>query len=95
MNYYRERWIDRVWTGHLNLGPVTVYGANAMHWALEIHIRGHGYLCAHPTTKTFGAVWPWYVYLSPNATPGSAKWGIGPGFDGPRKRPVRNVRVGR
>jgi uncharacterized membrane protein YwaF len=73
---YEKRWQDRVFPGHVTIGPLTIYGANAMHWAINLSTRW-GYLCAHPTTKTFGGRWPWYVYLSPNATPWAATWKIG------------------
>ena len=74
-----DRLTDRLFTGHVVIGPLTIYGANAMHWAFEVKSRW-GYLCFHPTTRTFGGKWPWYLYLSPNATPWKAKWGYGPGF---------------
>jgi len=66
--------------GSLSVGPVTVYGANAMHWAINIRTRW-GTLCAHPTTRTFGGRWPWYLYLSENATPWAAVFAVGPGID--------------
>lgn len=75
----KDRWIDRVFTGHWNWWRITVYGANAMHWALNLRTRW-GWFCAHPTTRTFGGRWPWYVYLSPDGTPSAAYWGFGPGF---------------
>ncbi len=71
-------------SGHWVCGPVTVYGKNAMHWAMNIHTR-YGYLCLHPTVKLWGQWWPWYAYLSPNATPWAATWGVGPGLDEPRR----------
>ena len=78
---YRDRWIDRVFTNHVSIGGwFCLYGANAMHWALNVKTRW-GYFCAHPTTRTFGGRWPWYVYLSPDATPTAAHWGFGPGFE--------------
>ena len=59
--------------GHFRVGPVIVYyGDNAMHWAINIRTRW-GFLCAHPTVRC----WPWYIYLSPDATPDRATWGIG------------------
>ena len=76
----KDRWIDRVFTGHLSWGPLTIYGANAMHWAINLRITRLRTLCFHPTTRTFGGRWPWYVYLSPDCTPGAAYWGFGPGF---------------
>lgn len=85
-----DRLRDRLFTGHVRVGPVVIYGANAMHYAINIRTR-EGYICAHPTTGRNDA-WPWYLYVSPNATPQSAWWGIGPGYDGPRARfdPERN-----
>jgi len=77
-----DRLRDRIFTGHLSLGRLTIYGANAMHYAVNFS-TGKGYICARPTTGA-GArhqQWLWYLYVSPDATPGSAWWGIGPGFD--------------
>jgi hypothetical protein len=69
-----KRWQDRWFTGHVSfrllwLWPTTVYGANAMHWAINVHTKRWGYLCFHPTTRTFGGHWPWYFYVSRDATP--------------------------
>ena len=72
------RWIDRH-SGGIHIGPVSISFANAMHWAVDIR-SPWGFLCAHPTTRTFGGHWPWYVYFSPDATPNSARWSFGPGF---------------
>lgn len=76
---YEPRWIDRH-SGGLYVYPVAISFANAMHWAVDVRTPW-GFLCAHPTTSTFGKVWPWYAYFSPDATPQSALWGFGPGFD--------------
>jgi hypothetical protein len=66
--------------GHVSLRilgrRITIYGDNAMHCAVGIRLR-HVYLCVHPTFRR----WPWYVYISRNATPWGAIWGIGPGFE--------------
>ena len=69
---FEKRWQDRIFPGHVRIGPVTIYGANAMHWQVDIRTRW-GYLCAHPTTRTFGGHWPWKVYLSRDATPQGVK----------------------
>lgn len=71
---------DRIFTGHIRVGPVTVYGANAMHYAVNVRTE-RGFICARPTTGVDG-YWPWYLYVSPDGTPDRAWWGIGPGFDG-------------
>lgn len=73
-----DRLRDRIFTGHVSIGPVTIYGANAMHYAVNVR-TGAGYICARPTTSQAGRR-PWYLYISPNATPSSAVWGVGPGF---------------
>ena len=56
-----------------------IYGFNAMHIAMNIRTRKWGYICFHPSIRCFGELWPWYFYLSPNATPQSATFAIGPG----------------
>ncbi len=86
---YPERWQDRLFTGHVSLGSkeiggarIVVYGANAMHWAVNIHFRRFGdWWCFHPTTRTFGGRWRWYFYISTDATPCTAHFAIGPGVN--------------
>lgn len=73
------RWQDRLFRGHVSIGPITIYGANAMHWAINVRFRG-SYWCLHPTTRTNGGYWPWYFYISPDATPRTATFKIGPRF---------------
>lgn len=74
-NQWRDRWQDRWFTGHISLGPVTIYGANAMHWEINIRTRW-GFVCLHPTTRTFGCRWPWYFRVSPDATPQAATFDL-------------------
>lgn len=78
-NIYPNRWQDRIFTGHKTIGRVTVYGANAMHWAINVQARGT-YWCFHWKTRTFGATWPWYFYISKDATPYEATFKLGPRF---------------
>lgn len=76
-----DRFCSRHIGGHKTIGHLTIYGWNAMHVAARLWIPKLGmYLCVHPTTHTFGGHWPWYVYLSHNATPWGAIIGFGPGF---------------
>ena len=84
-NSFAERWQDRLMPGHITVGPVTLYGANAMHWTLEVSTRW-GHLCIHPTTRTFGGHWPWHIYMSRDGTPGGRSWGFGPGIRWKPKR---------
>lgn len=86
-----DRLRDRIFTGHIHLGPVTIYGANAMHYAVNIR-TGEGYICARPTTGET-ARWRWYLYVSPDATPTRAWWGTGPGFEGRHDREERIERA--
>jgi len=76
---FEPRWQDRIFRGHASFGPVVIYGANAMHWAIVIRTRW-GTVCYHPSTRTYGSHWPWYFYVSPDATPQSASFGCGPGY---------------
>lgn len=71
---------ERHFGGHVNIGPATIYGWNAMHVAINIRTKRWGWICFHPTWHMFGKWWPWYFYISPDATPCSAKFGVGPGF---------------
>ena len=79
MGHRGDRLRDRIFTGHARIGSLTIYGANAMHYAVNVRTR-RGWFCAHPTTGIDG-YWPWYAYISEDATPQGASWGIGPGFD--------------
>lgn len=66
----------REWDGHFSIGPITVFGANAMHWAVNVRTK-LGYFCFHPPVKN----WPWKFYISKNATPWAAVFAIGPGIE--------------
>lgn len=66
---FAENFLD----GHVSLGPLTIYGENAMHWAVNARTR-RGYLCFRLPLRCFGKWWPLYCYLSPDATPQSATW---------------------
>jgi len=67
---YPQRWQDRLFRGHVSWfgHHVVIYGANAMHWAINVRAFGTWW-CAHPTTRTFGGHWPAYFYVSRDATP--------------------------
>jgi len=63
---------DRHFGGHIAIGPVTIYGENAMHWAVNIRTKRWGYVCFRLPLRCFGRWLPLYFYCSPNATPGAA-----------------------
>lgn len=71
-----DRFIDRWVGGHWTIGPLTIYGRNAMHFAVNIRTRW-GWVCFKPPTRCFGVWWPWYFYVSDDATPFNCRvlWG--------------------
>lgn len=78
---FAHYWWARVFPGHITIGPIVIYGFNAMHGAVNIHTRW-GWICFHPTMRICGRWWAWYFYISPDATPQSATYRLGPGcFD--------------
>lgn len=73
-NDWRKRlpfW-ERYFGGHLHIGRVTVFGENAMHWAINIRTDRWGYICFRLPVRCFGGWWPLYFYCSPDGTPQSA-----------------------
>lgn len=72
-NDWRKRlpfW-ERYFGGHVNIGPVTIFGENAMHWAINTRTPW-GYVCFRLPVRCFSGWWPLYFYISPDATPQSA-----------------------
>lgn len=68
---------ERYFGGHVSLGPVTIYGENAMHWGVNIRTKRWGYVCFRLPFRSFGRWWPLYWYCSPDATPHSATFKLG------------------
>lgn len=60
---------ERYFGGHVTLGPVTIYGENAMHWAVNIRTERWGWVCFRLPLRCFGRWWSLYWYCSPDATP--------------------------
>lgn len=74
-------WQERHIGGHVNAGHrVTIYGCNAMHYAVNVWTKRWGWVCFRPTTRHFGRWWHWYLYASRDGTPSAAVWGFGPGY---------------
>ena len=74
------RLVTKLLGGYIKIGRLTVYGFNAMH--IAINWRGkQNCWCFHPPVRWFGRKWPWYFYVSPNATPWAALYAVGPGVD--------------
>ena len=73
---------------------MTIYHLrSAMHGAWNIYTRRYGYICFKPPTYVFGRWWPWYFYLSPNATPWGATLIVGQEYGRAEKRMARLRRV--
>lgn len=74
--YKSLSWWENFMSGHVSVGPVTVYGENAMHWAVNIRTKRLGYICFRLPVRCFGRWWSLYFYTSPNGTPGKATFCI-------------------
>lgn len=56
--------------GHINIGKrITIFGENAMHWAIEIRTKRFGVIVFTLPVRTFGKYWGCHIYFSPNGTP--------------------------
>lgn len=66
--------------GHINLGrKVTIYGLNAMQWAINIRTKRWGIVCFRLPLPCFNKFPPLYFYVSPNGTPRASTFCIGRG----------------
>lgn len=68
---YGDGWWEKKFGEHVSLGPLVIYGFNAMHVAMNLRTP-FGFVCFHPTFRVFGKWWPWYFYISRDGTPNSA-----------------------
>lgn len=94
--YQIRKWLEKHLGGHITIKfgwyRLTIYGFNAMHVALELNTHRWGYVCFHPPLQILGWDWPWYFYVSPNATPSCSTFAIGPGMDYNEKRTAKDRR---
>lgn len=86
--------------GHITFWRITIYGANAMNWAVNISTRW-GWLCftlpvpARLRTNARGErIRDWYIYLSPNATPWAATFYMGPNRSERIRARIRKLNFG-
>lgn len=87
---------QKMFGGHINIGPVTIFGLNAMHWGVTIRLK-KGYACFRLPLPCFGRFPALYFYLSPNGTPWAATYIIGGGNRLRRDRAlaqIRRIRLG-
>ena len=76
-NYKTMNWFENFMSGHINIGNMTIYGENAMHWAVNIRTTKYGYICFRLPFRCFGKFFPLYLYFSPNGTPWACTFYLG------------------
>lgn len=81
-------------SGHANLGPVTIFGLNAMHWGVTIKSKKYGRICFRLPLPCFGRFPRLYFYLSPNGTPWASTFCIGLGAKEKAKAILRRKEFG-
>ncbi len=69
-------WVEKYLGGHINIGRITIYGANAMHWAVNIRTKRWGTICFRLPFRCFGRWWKLYYYCSPDGTPNASTFCI-------------------
>lgn len=70
-------WWENFMGGHITiLWFITIYGENAMHWAVNIRIP-KTYVCFRLPFRCFGKWHPLYFYISKDGTPNKAIFKIG------------------
>jgi hypothetical protein len=72
-----SNWLSKHLGGHLDIGPVTFFGFNAMHGAIQFHVKKYGYITISPPLRHNGGWWPAHIFISPDATPCSATFVFG------------------
>lgn len=85
IKYWVLKNLEKHLGGHVSIGNVTIFGFNAMHVCIQAWTKKYGYICFHPTIW-MGTWWEWYLYFSPDGTPQSSTFAIGPGVKEYRQR---------
>ena len=81
--------------GHISIGPITIFGSNAMAWAVNIRSKKYGYICfTLPSIHFLRKKQGHYLYLSPNATPWAATFYRGRDKDNVLKAAIRKHMFG-
>lgn len=76
-----EEKIESIFDGHITIGNLTIFGANAMHWGCHFWTKKYGYICFRLPFRCYGRWWPMYLYFSPNATPWASTFMLGARHD--------------
>ena len=79
INYLSYRFWSKFFGGHISIGGLTIFGSNAMDWAVNIRTKKYGMVCfTLPSITRFrGGKLNWYFYCSPNGTPWASTFYIG------------------
>jgi hypothetical protein len=85
MNKYTiKKWYSKFLGGYISIFGITIFGANAMNWTVNISTKRWGYICftlpvlARIRKNREGKRYlHWYFYLSPNCTPWASTFYIG------------------
>ena len=64
--------------GWVNLGSLTIYGENAMHWAVRYKTKRWGQICFRLPFRCFGVWHPLYFRLSPDGSSYASTFYVGP-----------------
>lgn len=76
--YETFNWWENFMSGHISIYKMTIYGANAMCWTVQIHTKRYGYICfTLPSIRRNKSKQGYYFYLSPNGTPWASTFYIG------------------
>jgi hypothetical protein len=79
LNYRVDRWLDNCLGGHISIGEFTIWGRNAMRWAITFRMKKYGYICFNlPFIPVYGKFTKFYFYISTNGTPGASTFYYGP-----------------
>ncbi len=72
--YNALSWWENFMGGHISIGPLTIFGENAMHWAINFHTKRWGVVCLTLPLRCFGKYWGCHIYCSPSGTPWAATY---------------------
>lgn len=78
--YKALSWAENFLSGHVCIGRITIYGENAMRWAVNIRTRRWGSICFNLPTVGNLKRRRMYFYLSPNGTPWASTLHFGPDY---------------
>ena len=71
-----DKLIEKLFGEHLNIGRLTIYGRNAMHFGVNYRRKDGNYVCFRLPLFCYGHWWSLYFYISPDATPHRATFCI-------------------